>query len=349
MPANGGPIIFNSLAAGDYNVRLFNGITTMQYPNNLVTVTSGYTNMEITSGQTASSCGLSDTFYTPEGTLTIDINLRILNDMSSPKNPKISGETSILLIVEYNPQIRSILERYFSKHYTVYTASNGLEGYEKTFAIIPNLIVSDIMMPILNGLEFCKKIKTDERTSHIPVVLLTARNSSPFRIEGYEYGADDYITKPFDLALLSMKVNNLIESILREKFKKEVVLRPRDVAISKPDEIFLKKVMSSIEQNMSNSNYSVAILASGIGMSRSVLYRKIKALSGQNINNFMKSMRLKRAVQLITGSNFTINQISDMTGFSNPKYFSTCFKQKYGQTPSMYRKLRVQARLGQEE
>lgn len=246
----------------------------------------------------------------------------------------------ILLIVEDNFEVRNLIKNNFLPQYKVHTAANGVEGCEKAFNVIPDIIISDIMMPEMNGLELCKKLKTDSRTSHIPIVLLTARGSLAFKMEGFEYGADDYLTKPYNIDILEVRVKNLIESrqILREKFRKEVILKPKDIAINNIDEAFIEKIIHIIEENMSDSKFSVASLASEIGMSHSVLYRKIMALSGQNVNEFIKSMKLSRAAQLILESDYSINEISDMAGFSNPKYFSTCFKKKYETSPSKYSK-----------
>ncbi|WP_299553814.1 hybrid sensor histidine kinase/response regulator transcription factor [Seonamhaeicola sp.] len=256
-------------------------------------------------------------------------------------NTNLSNIKPILLIVEDNFEIRNLIKDLFLNDFKIITSSNGMEGCKKAFEDIPDIIISDIMMPEMNGLELCKTLKTDVRTSHIPIILLTARGSHAFQIEGLEYGADDYVTKPFNLDILKARVKNLIESrkALRETFTKEVLLKPKDVAINNVDEIFIEKIMGLIEEHMADSKFTVAKLAKEIGMSHSVLYRKIMALTGQNINEFLKSVKLSRAAQLIHDSNYTINEISDLTGFSNPKYFSTCFKKKYGVTPTRYRHL----------
>lgn len=269
---------------------------------------------------------------------TDNINEELVFEGANPSKPS-SEEKPILLVVEDNFEIRNIIKNYFSNDYKVVTTANGIKGSDKALDIIPDIIISDIMMPEMNGLELCKKLKTDSRTSHIPIILLTARGSHTFQMEGLEYGADDYITKPFNLELLNIRVKNLIESrkVLRDTFRKEALLRPKDVAINNVDEIFIEKIMKIIEEHMSDSKFSVSKLASEIGMSHSVLYRKIMALSGQNVNEFLKTIRLTRAAQLITDSDHSINEISDMTGFSNPKYFSTCFKKKYEMTPTKYR------------
>lgn len=275
----------------------------------------------------------------------IDINLPINNleekfafsDINTSN--ALSDEKPILLVVEDNFEIRNLIKNHFSNNYKVITSTDGIQGCHKAFDTIPDIIISDIMMPEMNGLELCKKLKTDSRTSHIPIILLTARGSHTFQMEGLEYGADDYITKPFNLEILNVRVKNLIDSrkALRDIFRKEVLLKPKDVAINNVDEIFIEKIVQIIENHMSDSKFSVSKLASEIGMSHSVLYRKIMALSGQNVNEFIKTMKLTRAAQLISDSHYSINEISDMTGFSNPKYFSTCFKQKYNLTPTQYR------------
>ncbi|QTD38157.1 DNA-binding response regulator [Polaribacter batillariae] len=196
------------------------------------------------------------------------------------------------------------------------------------------------MMPKLNGLELCKILKTDSRTSHIPIILLTARGSHTFKVEGFEYGADDYVTKPFNIDILNVRVKNLIKSrqILRDKFKKEALLNPKEIAINNVDEVFIEKVISIIEENISNSKFSVADFALSIGMSHSVLYRKILAITGQTITEFIKSIRLTKAEQLLLESNHHINEISDMTGFPSASYFTTCFKKKHGFPPSEFKR-----------
>nr|WP_143404167.1 two-component regulator propeller domain-containing protein [Gaetbulibacter sp. 4G1] len=263
---------------------------------------------------------------------------KIILEADTPKNDK--EDKPILLVVEDNFEIRDHIKNNLSDHYKVITATNGAEGCQKAFEIIPDVIISDIMMPEMNGLELCKKIKLDNRTSHIPIILLTARGAHALKMEGFEYGADDYITKPFNIDVLNIRVMNLIENrrILRDIFRKEILLKPKDVAINNVDEIFIEKVMKIIEENMPDPKFSVSLMASNIGMSHSVLYRKIMALTGQNINEFIKSVKLARASQLILDSDYSINEISDMTGFSNSKYFSTCFKKKYNVTPSSYKK-----------
>ncbi|MDY7395009.1 two-component regulator propeller domain-containing protein [Aureibaculum sp. 2210JD6-5] len=285
-------------------------------------------------------------FYNEQDINNLDSEIISLNDPSENELTHIDDTKDdtlkikpILLIIEDHFEIRTLIKDNFSNHFKVFTSTNGLEGKEKAFEIIPDIIISDIMMPKLNGLELCKTLKTDNRTSHIPIILLTARGSHSFKIEGFEYGADDYLIKPFNIEILNVRVENLIKNrqILREKFKKETLIKPKDIAINNIDEIFIEKIINIIEENLANSKFSVKDFASNIGMSHSVLYRKILALTGQTVTEFIKSIRLIRAEELLLKSSYNINEISDMTGFSSLSYFSTCFKKKFGITPSEYK------------
>ncbi len=244
-----------------------------------------------------------------------------------------------LLIVDDNPDIVYYLKEIFEKDFNLITAQNGKSGLDKAFANIPDLIISDIMMPEIDGLEFCRQIKTDVRTSHIPVILLTARNSVLFHSKGLETGADDYINKPFDEKILKLRVHNLIDSRkkLRERFAKETNLLPVDISITNPDEEFLNKVIGIIEKNISNSELKVELIAREVGMSHSVLYKKIMALTDLSVVEFIRTIRLKKASKLLMRSDIPINKISQEVGFTDPKYFSKCFQKLYGETPSGYK------------
>ncbi len=244
-----------------------------------------------------------------------------------------------LLIVDDNPDIVYYLKEIFEEDFNVVVAQNGRSGLEKAFTSIPDLIISDIMMPEIDGLEFCRQIKTDIRTSHIPVVLLTARNSVLFHSKGLETGADDYINKPFEEKILKLRVQNLIESRkkLRERFARESNLLPVDISITNPDEEFLNKVIAIIEKNISNSDLKVEMIAREVGMSHSVLYKKVMALTDLTVVEFIRTIRLKKAAKLLTKTQIPINKISLEVGFTDPKYFSKCFQKRYGDTPSSYK------------
>ena len=243
-----------------------------------------------------------------------------------------------LLVIEDNLEILSFLEDSFKDKYKVIKAENGKEGLNKAFQEIPDLIISDVMMPEMDGIEMCRHLKKDIRTNHIPIVLLTARTGFTHEYSGLDTGADDYITKPFKSQLLNIRVHNLIQNrkLIHEKFKKELILQPSEVDVSDPNEKFLADLMQLVEENISNSELMVNDLAKNMGLSHSVLYRKIHALTNLSINDFIKSIRLKRAVQLLETGLYNISETSYKVGFSNPKYFSTCFKAEFGKSPTEF-------------
>ena len=193
-------------------------------------------------------------------------------------------------------------------------------------------------MPKLNGYEFCRKIKTDERTSHIPVILLTSKAETNSRIMGLETGADDYLTKPFYSAELLLRVKNLIDQRkkLREKFGKEITLEPKDITVTSTDEKFLTRVLEIVEKNVSNENFSAEDFAESVGMSKTHLNRKLNALTDASANEFIRTYRLKKAARLLSGKSGNISEIAYEVGFSNPSYFAESFKKLFGYSPSEY-------------
>ncbi|MDQ1353674.1 MAG: hypothetical protein QG657_3981, partial [Acidobacteriota bacterium] len=222
--------------------------------------------------------------------------------------------------------------------YTVVEAGNGKEGIEKAREIIPDLIVSDIMMPGIDGVELCRKMKTDIKTSHIPIILLTAKASEQSIIQGLETGADDYITKPFNPKILSVRVKNLIElrRQLQQKIQKQMLLQPAEIAVSSMDRQFIEEIQTAIDKNLSNSKFNVEDLSKKLYMNRATLYRKMMALTGEPPVDFIRSYRLKRAAQLLRDKFGTVSQVAIAVGFDNPAYFAKCFKEKFQQLPSSY-------------
>ena len=211
-------------------------------------------------------------------------------------------------------------------------------GFEKAVEIIPDLIVSDFMMPGMNGIDMCKKLKNDERTSHIPVIILTARTKDDDKYLSLESGADEFLPKPINLKELKIRIKNLIQQRenLRLRFTRNLKLEPKDIAITSADEKFLDKIMEILEENMGNSEFEVQQLQEKMFMSRMQLYRKIKALSNQNPSEFIRTIRLKRAASLLENKFGNIAQVAFEVGFSNPSYFSKCFKELYGKLPSEF-------------
>lgn len=245
-----------------------------------------------------------------------------------------------LLFVEDNPDMRSYIRNSLDGCYRISEAVNGAEGLVKANDLMPDVIVSDVMMPEMDGIEMCKKIKNNINTSHIPVILLTARFSDDSTIEGFDAGADDYIPKPFNPRVLHSRIGSILEvrQRLREKFRREGILQPDEVSVTSADELFLQKAMEVVEKHIEDPSFRVSVFVSEMAISRSVLYRKFEALTGQSVNEFVRNTRLKRAAQLLALNEFNVSEITYQVGFSDPQYFSKCFSRYYGMTPSRYAK-----------
>nr|WP_294877194.1 hybrid sensor histidine kinase/response regulator transcription factor [uncultured Pedobacter sp.] len=243
-----------------------------------------------------------------------------------------------VLIVEDNVEVRSFIAQSLKQSYQVIEANNGEEGVKIAIEKIPDIIVSDVMMPVMDGLELCRTLKTDPRTSHIPIILLTARSGNIHEINGLKTGAEAYITKPFSINSLQLNIYNLLtlQANMRRKFSQQITLQPTNILIESADEEFLNKIMGLIEANFNNEDFSVNTLAAEVGMSTPILYKKIKALTDLTVNNFIKSVRLKRAAQLLKHDVYTVYEVAYMVGFSDSKYFSKEFAKQFGQTPSEY-------------
>lgn len=254
-------------------------------------------------------------------------------------------ELPLLLFVDDNSDIRRFIKEGFQNDFRIIEAEDGEKGYEIALSSLPDIIVSDIMMPFMNGIELCEALKTNSLTSHIPIVLLTAKSTKENELEGIKTGADAYVVKPFKLDILRAQLLNihLQRERLKQRFRQEVILEPKDVTVTSADEEFLKKAMSIIEEHMSDAEFNVEALVKEMYLSRSKLYVKLKALTGQSSSEFMRTVRLKRAVQLLEKSDYTIKEIMYMTGFNTASYFSKCFKNQFGIVPSEY--LRKQKEL----
>ena len=246
-----------------------------------------------------------------------------------------------MLVVEDNDSIREILSNIFAPFYRVVTASNGQEAWELIGKEQPNIVVSDVVMPLMSGTELCKRIKSDFNTCHIPVVLLTARTAIEQNIEGLRIGADDYITKPFNTSLLISRCNNLVNSriLLQEKFSKQPQAQAQLLATNPIDKEILDRAMEVIEHHLDDPDFNVNTFAREMAMARTNLFSKIKAITGQTPNDFILTIRLKKgALMLRNNPELNITEISDRIGFSSPRYFSKCFKDVYQVSPLAYRK-----------
>ncbi|MCB0632125.1 MAG: response regulator [Saprospiraceae bacterium] len=267
-----------------------------------------------------------------------EVSLYQAAELVKPALPREIGKSDqpILLIVEDNPDLRAYVRDQLGNDYRIVEAENGEAGFNEAVTRIPDLIITDVMMPKMTGTELTAKLKQDERSSHIPVIMLTAKAEQEDKLEGLETGADDYLLKPFDARELRVRVRNLIEQRerLRAKFAASGVLSPKDVAVSSVDEKFLNRLMEIIEENMDNEAFSVEEMSRRIGLSRSQLHRKLKALTGEAPNVLLRTIRLHRAHQLLLQKAGNASEVAFMTGFTSVSYFSRCFKSQYGKTPT---------------
>jgi len=236
--------------------------------------------------------------------------------------------------------MRAYIRRNLESGYKIVEAQNGQEGVEKAMAMIPDVVISDVMMPVMDGYTLCDRLKSDEKTSHIPIILLTARAGREDKLEGLETGADDYLTKPFDAAELQIRVKNLIavRRKLQEKFKQQMVLRPSEISITSVDEAFLKKAVAMVEAHLEDEAFSPEELAREVGMSRAQFYRKLRALTDQPAGLFIRSIRLQRAADLLKQGAGNVAEIAYKVGFSSHSYFTKCFQEYFGMAPTEYKK-----------
>ncbi|MBO9613378.1 MAG: helix-turn-helix domain-containing protein [Dyadobacter sp.] len=252
--------------------------------------------------------------------------------------PETDGEKPVILLVEDNEEVRAFIAGALGDRYRIVQAENGEQGWTTATECIPELIISDIMMAEMDGLALCTRLKTDERTSHIPVVLLTAKASLNHQLSGLKTGADAYISKPFSIQLLELNVRNLLASrkLMQQKYSRRITLDPQNVVIESLDEQFLSRIVAITEELMDNPDFGVAMLAEKIGMSQSVLYKKLKAVTDLSVHDFLKSIRLKRAAQLLQSQKMTIYEVAYAVGYDDRKYFSREFKKQFGKTPTEY-------------
>jgi signal transduction histidine kinase/DNA-binding response OmpR family regulator len=255
------------------------------------------------------------------------------------KSSKIPQAPSIL-IVEDNPDVTSYISSFMEKEYRILTAENGKEGIKKTIDKYPDLIISDVMMPEIDGFELCQMIKTDERISHIPIILLTAKADLESKIDGLEFGADDYVTKPFEARELQIRSKNLIEQRkkLREKFSVLIDLNPAEIAASSMDEQLLQRLLAVFEEHIEEPEFSIEQLAHEIGMSRRHLNRKIQAITNLSPTDFIRTLRLQRAAGMLRNASGTVSEIAYKVGFNNLSYFSKAFRKQFGRLPSEFPK-----------
>ncbi len=269
-----------------------------------------------------------------ETALELPAEMRV-SSASSPES-EIQEEAPIILIVDDHADVRSYVRMHLQNEYQMLEAENGEVGLNKAIETIPDLIISDVMMPKMDGYQLCESLKTNEKTSHIPIILLTARAGEQDKVEGLETGADDYLTKPFNSKELHVRVDNLIQlrRNLQERFRKEGLLQPRDITMPSAEEAFLQKMMTILEENLGEEAFGVESLSDALYMSRRQLQRKIRALTDETPTDFIRSVRLQRAWQLLEQGAGSVSEVAFMTGFGSLPYFSTAFREKFGKPPS---------------
>ena len=251
--------------------------------------------------------------------------------------PKLHGKRSTILIVEDNEDFRFYLKDNLALHFHIAEAANGKEGWQQVQQLQPDLVVSDIMMPVMDGLELAKKIKHDPRTAQTPVILLTARTAEEQQLEGLYTGANDYITKPFSFEILLSRIRNLLaEQKASKKPVKQITVKTADVFVESGDEKAIQHALEVVEKNMANPGFSVEDLSQEMLLSRVGLYKKLIALTGKTPIEFIRHIRMQKAKQLLVNSKMNVAEVAYEVGFNDPKYFAKTFKKEFGILPSTY-------------
>jgi DNA-binding response OmpR family regulator len=283
--------------------------------------------------------------------MAIAVNGTGVEEVTAIETNYLSGETVNLLgmsgiekkltvlLIEDNEDFRFYLKDNMKEFFHIIEASNGKEGWQKIQSAHPDLVVSDISMPLMSGVELCKKIKTDLRTSHIPVILLTALTGESDQLKALETGPNDYITKPFNFEILVSRIRNLLnyKEAIKKTYQKLVEIRPGDIKVdATEEEDFIQKAVDVIEKNIANAEFSVEEWCQELHLSRTGLYKRIVSSAGKTPIELIRSIRLKRAAQLLEKTQYNITEIAYMVGFNNPKYFARYFKEEYNMLPSVY-------------
>ncbi|MCR5454015.1 MAG: response regulator [Bacteroidales bacterium] len=304
-----------------------------------ITLTDGEAFKELSKDSSAYRHQSADAFVDHDSlALNPPVGAEPSQDIMQPDAPEMDRYT--LLIVEDNADIRDYLQEHLSAQYNVKTAVNGIEGLEIAKSTMPDLVITDVAMPEMNGTDLCRKLKTDIDTCHIPVIMLTAKSSEQQRIEGLETGADSYITKPFNPRHLHVRIEKLLELrvALRDKFSNEIGFKAIQTAVTSTDRDLLKKVTETIQKRISDTSLSVETLAEDVALSRGHLQRKLKNLTGQNPNEFIRIIRLKYAAEVLAKhQDLSIAEVSEMVGFNSQSYFSTAFTKQFNISPSQYK------------
>lgn len=305
---------------------------------------------------------------TPEGGARITLTMPVRNAQTTEKKPiepttvkkksaakPVESEEDtvtipnapLILVVEDTEDLRTFITNQLKTNYRVLSAPNGKEGFELAKKEIPDLIISDVMMPVMDGLELCNAVRNEELTAHIPLIMLTARSAEEHQLEGLQTGADDYIPKPFNVDILLLKIHNQLETRrrLRERFdvnqSKTDNIQVTELSLTSIDEQFLQKAVAAVENHIDEEGINADTLAEELSVSRTQLYRKIKALTDQSVNIFIRTVRMKRAAQLLKDPGLTISEIALSLGYIDQSYFARCFKKQYNLSASDYREKNI--------
>jgi DNA-binding response OmpR family regulator len=256
--------------------------------------------------------------------------------ITSKSKSTYSKSKPIILIIEDHADVRQYIKSILGDAYRILQAEDGSKGLKIATERQPDLIISDVMMPQMDGYEFCRHIKKDHQTSHIPIILLTARADQQDRLEGLETGADDYLTKPFDAQELRVRSRNLIEQRrkLRERFVKDPLVKPKEITVTSSDEKFLSQLFELVEQDLSDPELNVTHLMKQLGLSHAGLHRKVKALTGVSPVELIRLIRLHHARELLEKHYGNVSEVAFEVGFNSLSFFSYCFNKRFGITPS---------------
>ena len=255
--------------------------------------------------------------------------------------PRQSGD--MILVAEDHDEMRNYLCENLLPYFKVVGVGNGAHAWQMVVKYLPNLVIADLMMAGMDSLALCRQMKNDDRTNHIPIIMLTGNADMETRIEGLNNGADDYMAKPFYLKELHARARNLIEARkkMREKYSQTISLKPFERSVQSMDEIFLQKVISVVEHHIDDPRFGVEIFAREVGFSTVQLYRKLHSLTGLSPNDFIREQRLQRSASLLQKKVGNISEIAYRVGFNTLSYFSKCFREKFGCTPKDYVKTRL--------
>jgi len=262
----------------------------------------------------------------------------VSSTLDLPSENTIENELPIVLVVEDHKEVREFLKSVWKNRYRLYEAENGKAGIEKALETVPDLIITDVRMPLCDGIELCDTLKLNESTSHIPIILLTAGADEEQELRGLRSGADDFVAKPFKLQILQTRVDNLIATrrALRNRYSTELVLEAKDIAITPTDEIFLNRLQKVLDEHLSDSEFNAEFFCRKVGMSRMQLHRKLLSFTGLSTTAFIRSQRLKQALHILKTSDASVSEVAYAVGFNTPSYFIKCFKETYKKTPSEF-------------